>query len=514
MTAPTHTKCTFLSALVMALLCLALTADGQQPTADQEPAIDQTKAAPDVSKLPECSLGKTNESCKLVIDRRNPVAPPNVQMYSDQTLTVIVKNPLFFERYFLDFQTGQAVLTPDVASSIVQGLLPSLAKTQFRTAAPPADPCASAIAAAPTAGHVADVVSVFQDCLSQLARQATDIYRRLEPFVAPASVMPVQNAISESPGDLLQPITAFEKSEIALSSKITTIAGDTNLKNSVLDAPAILQLSNLQKLADAVANDLLGYGQRIAELPTAAGLKKNGFQDCKSIIKVTAAEQNIQCVAITSRRDNERVYQKMVTRTITYSLDALNLVSNPQEAAPDPTKKKLLASVVINFADTPTKFAGIPHTPFRWEASAGVFFSTLPIRSFSVAPVFNNGVITDNTVAQNILRPTVVPFAAANYRLTNDLGWTRWKSDVYWTGAIGVNPNTVSADFATGLSMSWRALMLSALCHFGHDVRLTQGFHNGQSLGPTFNAKLPTQTYWTESFALGVSIRVPSLTGR
>jgi hypothetical protein len=108
----------------------------------------------------------------------------------------------------------------------------------------------------------------------------------------------------------------------------------------------------------------------------------------------------------------------------------------------------------------------------------------------------------------------VVPFGAANYRLTNDLGWTRWKSNIYWTGAVGINPNTVSTDFATGLSLSWRALMVSGLCHFGHDVRLTQGLTVGESLGPGFNGSPSTQTRWTTNFAIGLSVRVPSLTGR
>lgn len=119
----------------------------------------------------------------------------------------------------------------------------------------------------------------------------------------------------------------------------------------------------------------------------------------------------------------------------------------------------------------------------------------------------------DNKVAQNILRPTVVPFAAANYRLY-DLPRTRWRSVIYWTGAVGINPNTVSADFASGLSVSWRSLMFSPLWHYGHDIRLTQGFYVGESLGAGFKGNLPTQTYWKSSFALGVSIRVPSLTGR
>ncbi len=500
---PRMTSChTLFSILAMALLFPASRANGQVPPTPAQ-----------IEAFPECSLAKTNENCKLIIDRGNPVAPPAVQMYSDQTLTVIVKNPLFFERYFLDYQTGQATLSPDVTSSIIQGFLPSLAKAEFHAAARLADPCGAALAATPTAGNVAKIVSPFQDCLSLLAKDATDIYRRLEPFVAPDSLTPVVSGKLENPADIQASIATFEKSEVALSAKITSISGDTNFKNSVPDGPAILQLTDLQKLADSVANDLLGYSQRIAELPTAAGLIKNGFQDCANIVGVTDKEKKdqIQCVAITSRRDSDRIYQKMVTRTITYSLNTLNLVSNFQEAAPDPTKKKLLASIAITFADSPNQSV---RSAFRWEASAGAFFSTLPVRSFAAAPVFTGNTITDKIVAQNVLHPTVVPFAAGNYRLTNDLPWSRWKSNLYWTGAVGINPNTVTADFATGLSLSWRALMVSALCHFGHDLRLTQGLTVGESLGAGFNGSIPTQTYWTESFALGLSVRVPSLTGR
>jgi hypothetical protein len=192
----------------------------------------------------------------------------------------------------------------------------------------------------------------------------------------------------------------------------------------------------------------------------------------------------------------------------------LNLVSYSQEAAPVPTNKRALASIALNFADRPTKFAGFPATSLRWEGSAGVFFSMLPNRSFSVVPVYSGLTITDNTATQNAVRPTVIPFAAANYRLTNDLKWTRWKSDVYWTAAIGINPNTVSADYATGFSLSWRTVLFSGLCHFGHDNHLTQGFTPNESLGASFSGSLPSKSYWTEAFAFGISIRVPTITGR
>jgi hypothetical protein len=496
---------------------IQIDSDGSDPKLN----IPVSGAGDQITSLPECSVAKTNKKCKLIIDRANPVAPPTVQMYSKEAVTLIAKNPKPYERYFLDYQSGQATISPDVASSIVQGLLAPLAKLAFATHAaapplnPPTDSCAaSEITRMPPVGFVKDAVLAFQECFEQISARAIDIYRGLEPDLAPDSHTP--NGIARDV-DLKRTRAAISdllKSEFLMSSRISAIASDATLKASAPDGPAIQQLSGLQKVADAIANDLTGYSLRIDDLydfNSGAYDFNNGAQDCENIIAVTKKESDdkIQCVFITSNPDNDRVYRNMVTRTVTYALDALNLISNSQEAAPDPTKKKLLASIAINFADYPSK----PST-LRWEASLGTFFSSLPVRSFSVAPVFTGGAITNNVIAQNILHPTVVPFAAANYRISNDLGWTRWKSAIYWTGAVGVNPNTVSADFASGPSISWRSLMLSALWHYGHDIRLTQGLYVAEPLGAGFKGSLSTQTYWKSSFALGVSIRVPSLTGR
>jgi hypothetical protein len=51
--------------------------------------------------------------------------------------------------------------------------------------------------------------------------------------------------------------------------------------------------------------------------------------------------------------------------------------------------------------------------------------------------------------------------------------------------------------------------MVSALCHFGHDVRLTAA-----SLTSMSTSALPTTSHWTEAAAIGISVRAPSLTGR
>lgn len=193
----------------------------------------------------------------------------------------------------------------------------------------------------------------------------------------------------------------------------------------------------------------------------------------------------------------------MVTRQVTYAVDALNLVQNAQEGIPDPTKKRTLASVTLLYGNS------------RWEASAGTFFSTLANRSFSISPVLNNGTVVNKEVTESVLHPTVVPFGAANVRLSDDFSGPHWRSAFYWTFAIGINPDTVSTDFATGPSISWRGLMFSALWHVGHDVRLTQGLYKNQLLDPGFSGNATTENYWRlDRFAIGISVRVPSLTGR
>jgi hypothetical protein len=462
----------------------------------------------DVKSLPQCSLSKTNNACKVIIDRMNPVAPSTVQMYSNQTLFTIVKNPKFYERYFLDYQTGQATLSPDVASSIVQGLLPNLGKFGgLAIVGPPPsgpDPCTSPdITLTPQALHVSDLVLPFQKCLAQLATKAIEIYKGLEPAITPDSLTPFRTAEDIDTQKIQIQIQEFVSSEVMVSSRISAISSNTILKSSDPDGPAIQQLSDLQKMADAVASDLLNFNQRLDDLKDF----HNGSQDCANLIHSKPKEptDHVQCVYIVTHPDRDRVYQGMVTKTFTYALDTLNLVSNSQQAATDPTKKKSLATIAINFADRPTNFPGSPFTALRWEASAGVFFSMLPNRSFSVAP--------DGTIQDHSPGPTPLPFAAANYRLTGDLPG-RWKSNIYWTAAIGINPNIPTAEYATGFSFAWRALMLSGLCHFGHDIHLTDGVTATTNLGAGFTGTVPTKSYWTEAFAFGVSVRIPSLTGR
>jgi len=130
-------------------------------------------------------------------------------------------------------------------------------------------------------------------------------------------------------------------------------------------------------------------------------------------------------------------------------VNTLNLVSNFQEAAPDPTKKKLLASIAITFADSPNQSV---RSAFRWEASAGAFFSTLLSGPF-LLPGFSpeTRLRIRLSLKTSCIRPWF-PSRRATIASQTTCHGAVWKSNLYWTGAVGINPNTVTADFATGLS--------------------------------------------------------------
>lgn len=600
-----------------------------------------------------CSVAKTNMSCELTIDRSNPVAPPTIQMYSDQTLTVKLLNPLPSERYFLDFSTGVATATPDQAAAITTALTTNLGKLTALVLPPaqehalllwqanpnPPPPCDTLHLADPTwppRDGVANQQAEFQKCFRQLAHMAIPLYKALEPFVAPDALTSSPTKIEpdyffDRLSAIKSQIESYVQLETSVSNKISTMAkvGVTPaaidacpaaavpgvpcpplpLSYSPADSNAVTDLTDYQKLIDAVAADLSGYDLRLKDLGTCGYRDRpdgpdplsycwqNGFpyqigtrvvdngsyyvlhtgvnacikstpekscepsddpdewtevddltakfegpfappaagaegyhpgdevafggaiwtciSSCQNPpadppampspywLRFSQKSATPRIVTIASRQDASAIYNNMVTRTITYSLDTLNLVSYSQQSAPLAANKKALASISINFADRPNKVAGLPsgapYTALRWEASAGVFFSWLPNRTFTVS---STGTVVDNKV-----RPIPVPFAAANYRLTGDFGG-RWKQNIYMTAAVGVNADNTTAEFGVGPSYSWRMFMVNFFCHFGHDYRYTSTTPSGSA------GNLPTASHWTEAAALGISVRVPSLTGR
>ncbi|MGB8013871.1 MAG: hypothetical protein WCF68_19820 [Terriglobales bacterium] len=213
------------------------------------------------------------------------------------------------------------------------------------------------------------------------------------------------------------------------------------------------------------------------------------------------------------------VATQLLGRQVSFSVSAVNEVGTPVASVPSATQKKSIATITVLYADP------------IFEVSAGAFFSTLPYRSFA-----NQTVVTQNpgtsptpgdvVIVQTITRPTIVPFAAANWRLGHDFTWPDYRRGAfYFTTAIGLNPNNSTAEFGIGPSISWRSVMFSPMLHIGHDIRLTQGEFVGEIWcnQTAANGSVPkcsggppspsTERFWTSAFALGISIRVPSVFG-
>ena len=524
---------------------------------------------------PECSLAKTNRSCWIVIDRSHLFAPPTIQMYPGSELTVWLKNPRYFERYFLDYQSSQVTPSPDVTSAIVAPLLTPLAKLSLAHASKGAPKCAASdisLSQLDSSQHVKDNQGLYIACLVKFANDAKEIYSDLEVVASPDAywnkvpTIPVDNSVASTKlktikdkiGDRVAselalsgslslalknaqtlppattktatspaPATATAGSvtittPTSVTTTITTIAGTAGAAGSTststtsatasYDNESIEILEELNAVlasANAIATDLVGYGARIADLPDPAStIDLFNCSDRKTRYTTTGAGSEEPCVEVAYSSDKPetvkgaQAFSKQMVRQISFSLDSLNWVANFREAVPGATVKKALSPITIVFGDS------------RWEASAGALFSALPNRSFAISPVYTNGTVTDKQVTTNVVRPTVVPFAAANYRISHDLVGPRWRMAWYVTGAVGINPNTLSADFAAGPSLSFRSLMFSPLWHYGHDVRLTQGLYVNESLGASSSGGVTTQNYWTSSFAIGISIRTPALIGR
>jgi hypothetical protein len=246
---------------------------------------------------------------------------------------------------------------------------------------------------------------------------------------------------------------------------------------------AMQLVSEEQAGLDAIRKDLEGYASRLQDLATRPA--------------ITAGTVGyIQDSGISHH----------VSRAVNYTLNRLNLVVSSQEAANDGSKKAPIVTVAVVYGEA------------HWEASTGVALAFRPIRTFTVAPTVSNGTQTGSYISESKASPEVAPFVAADYRLGSDFKLFGWRGAVYATAGIGYNTSQESADFLVGPSISWRGFLLSALCDFGHGARLAQGLTVGEPLGtaatPTTITTLPTTNYWVPAFTVGVSVRIPGISGR
>ena len=513
-----------------------------------------------VAHAKECSTEKVNGDCTITIDRSYPVNLPAIPMRPGKTIQVRIVNPLPFESLLLELQNAQAAAGTDQTAGFITAALPNLKNLMLLT-----EKRTLTVTNAPELTSVRKYKHDRDNLKAQMnsfMADATQIYTQLNealgsipPEVLPDGPRPKTSKVL--PTKFPRPWRADEYPRWR-DSMICEIAGghdcDTDITALLARGTALVTA-----LGPCPASDIPSPPPLACEIPTVrsdiAALPAKQQEDYAPFLQSLSADSatlaaasaevaavnkdlgtyyaNIERSAaisppdplgtISDPRDGARNAQlpKFLGRPVTYAVNAVNEVATFNASVIGASQKKLLVTINAVYADP------------IFEVSAGAFFSTLANRSFA-----NQTLVTQNPgtapttgniqIAQTITRPTIVPFAAANWRIGPNFTWPDHRRlAFYFTAAVGLNPNNTTTEFAFGPSISWRSLMFSPLFHWGRDVRLTQGETVGQvwctTAAASITAAIPactgappaasTEKYWAPAFALGVSIRVPTLFG-
>jgi hypothetical protein len=537
----------------------------------------------DCATAGECSTEKVNGDCTLTIDRSYPVAMPTIQMRRGAKMTVVVTNPLGFETLSLDPQSAQAVAGSDQAAVFVTAAIPylkSFVGLVKETAVPPPPPPppprgpeltpAERAAAEKLNADLAKVDADFQDLdagltatsskVDSVLEKATTVYAQLQEIlspiprpegprangVPPKTPIPWSNAdypqwrafmlceLAEAKADCpsgpafnnvlgdvsnLQPALPVTKdNQLTWTDKTFSKSGDFDTlvlktQTDIKVLPEARQGAYTERLNGLKTREsaLSAYGNVLASIAKDFGSYLVNISQVQGSAPGDHNLGNIQDPKCQTKGGCSKLGLQ-----VCFAVNAVNEIFASSLSAA--AAKKSLVTITILYADP------------IFEVSTGVFFSTLPNRSFANQTLVNQSAsepMAGNVViAQTIVRPTIVPFVGANWRLGHDFLWPdSRRGAAYLTAAIGLNPYNTTAEFAFGPTISWRSLMFSGLFHLGHDVRLTQGEYVGeiwcdQTAASGSIAKCSgsppspsTQRYWTGAFAFGIGIRVPSVFG-
>jgi hypothetical protein len=521
-----------------------------------------------------CSTEKLNGSCTIVIDRKYPLSLPTFRMRRNASIRVLVANPLDYEDLYLDVSGAQLGDLTDQTQGFVSAALPMSkgAVLQGHVDMVSADDLVHMNAIAPTPAadtKFTDAVQLTADLIAEtqllrgFAENSAVVYAQLnEAQAVPSPQMLASLVRFANIGDGPSPWTGTQYWVAYVEYELT---GNTSLVPTAKPLPQIAGLltrgaqltsdlaacpSDPDSITDAQAKSLACKLKNLDptinhdELTRLQAELASFSPEITSILKdFNQAYVNLQLVhpkgglVQSYLGTNAPVLEfapiqdplnssvagwqpKLPGVQATWTVSAINRLSGSQATVTPATQKKPIASFTVLFAQP------------IFEVSSGALFSTVPNRSFNsqtiatptagMSPTFG-----DVEIVKSFTRPAVVPFVAANWRVSPEFTWMgRRRGAFYLSTALGVNPYTASTDFAGGPSVSWRSVMFSAFYHYTHDVRLTQNEYANEILcnvnGPvTENGvmiqKCPggapsptTEKYGTSAFAIGISIRIPS----
>ncbi len=532
--------------------------------------------------FPPCSSQKVNGNCTFKIDRLYPITMPTIQVRSNSRVRVIVLNALPFERLMLNPQGAQAIAGTDQIASFLTSAFPNL-KGLVVTSQLLGLSTVDLTIAGVDSPDVQKVKKDFSDLEKMLA--ISDIQQQIDSFSSDASEINLQlqqiflplprpvspptsnpcvpgNAVFGTPSPFdnyacwrrvlicelngtcvgvtpLPPVRNLVRAGFSLVCKLPgapsgvcaapfdddsfakrakqTAADIENLKSpdrELWQERFLVTLTDLQTRRNKLAVVNSALTMAVKDLGTY-------LVNIEQVQGQAIPTEGIVLGEITDPKAStspQSASTKLLGRQVTFAVEATNQIAGLVDSVSAAAQRKAITSVTVLFADP------------IFEPSAGVFFSSLPNRSFA-----NQTVVTQNpgavptlgnvVISRTITRPTLLPFVGANWRLGHDFLLGHRRSAIYVTAAIALNPYNTLPEFGFGPSLSWRSVMFSILYHEGHDVRLTQGEFVGQvwcnataatGVIPQCSGSPPspsTKQYWTGAVAFGISVRVPSVFG-
>jgi hypothetical protein len=553
-------------------------------------AVSAAHAPYSAAQAQECSTEKVNGSCTVTVDHSYPVTMPTIQMRPGARMRVRVVNALPFEILSLDLQSTQAVAGTDQSAAFLTSALPTLknfvsgaqnivTSRAARLAPPPNPPTSEQAKYAQLIIDIQQLAANIEQVVARVAtftRDATVVYTQLNEVLGsiPPQVLPDGDRLSTSrvsPRDFPRPWIPAEFPKWQDSMRCE-IAGQRCPPNNNAPVPVLTEgaalaidlgpcpsqsnqaspsiiackINTIQSRINSSSDDLSIYKVDLDPADKAALFDLlNGIAALLNVDTATITAINKDLGAYFTNIDSSQIVvlrnntlgvildpldesvpknvglKKWLGRQVTFAVNAVNQIGTPATSVTTATQKKPIVTITVLYADP------------IFEVSTGAFFSTLANRSFA-----NQTLVTQNpgasptpgnvVIGETNSRPTVVPFVAANWRLMRDFSWPDYRRGaVYFTTAIGLNPNNTTIEFGAGPSVSWRSVMFSPLFHLGHDFRLTQGEQVGEvwcnQSAASSNGSIPkcsgsppspsTTKFWKGAFAFGISVRVPSVFG-
>jgi len=532
--------------LLSGLLSLAILMVYSTTYAQDEAAIPKPRTLqPPPTGLPLCSTEKTNPNCFVIVNRYYPATLPTIRMERHTHLFVFVSNPVQYETLWLDRGSVQVADTEDQVQSAVTNVIPQAKAGQFTSG------LFNFESAYITANVLGDKTRELQSKVgpldqpkpSPLQQEVLDLRTFTNNAVqvlaqvneASSQLSPATFYGRQRPnirGDFPSPWIRYEYWSYLVQYELTGAKPPDAFRLLPGLPSGLIPLG--QRIDDRNKNDLSS-----AEQETVATALAQADTILKTLQAISAQISLVQfpdtmpcpddagklCVYTGFISDPNPSGAKLPhygsANQATFTVNEVNMINGAGLSTSMDSLKKAVTTIVAQYGN-----------PSRFEISTGTMFSTLPNRSFSAETKITQtpGGPTEGEVmiVKTLSRPAIVPFAAANLRMTPEWTWLgNRRGAAYLTGALGLNPYHTTTDYAVGPSVSWRLVMLSGLFHWGHDSRLTQGYYANQTICtngkpsqtiPACGSSPPpitTETYIGHAFALGIALRiVPTFAGK